>query len=216
MMRIDHLVWYCADPIEGESYFAERMNCRPVYGGVHPGEGTRNSLLSLADNTYVEILGRDSAQAVTCLDPELQKLTGAGLYHWAAGGVDLAELRLRAVAAGLDGSDLVTGGRTLPNGNWLGWKLFGIKNHGLGALVPFFIDWTDSEHPAKTAPRGGSFVKLEAYSPEPEKLRDVYRILDLDIAVTGAAASGLSVTVESHSGLHVLRMFDPVPRGFVI
>ena len=216
MIRIDHLVWYCADPVEGENYFADRMDCQPVYGGVHPGEGTRNSLLSLADSTYVEILGRDPAQAASSLDPELQKLTGAGLYHWAAGGGDLAALRAKVLAAGLEGSDLVTGGRTLPNGNWLGWKLFGIKNHGFGALVPFFIDWMESAHPAKSAPRGGSFARLEARSPEPEKLRDIYRLLGLDMAVTGAATAGLSVTVESRSGQHVLRMFEPVPRGFVI
>jgi Glyoxalase-like domain len=216
MMRIDHLVWYCADSVEGENSFAERMDCRPVYGGVHPGEGTRNSLVSLADSTYVEILGRDPAQAVSSLDPELQKLTGAGLYHWAAGGIDLATLRARVISAGLDGSNLVTGGRTLPNGSWLGWKLFGITNHGFGALVPFFIDWMESEHPAKSAPRGGSLVKLEAQSPEPERLRDIYQLLGFDIAVARATAPGLSVTVTSRSGLHVLRMFDPVPRGFII
>ncbi|HWT96106.1 MAG TPA: VOC family protein [Terriglobales bacterium] len=216
MVRVDHLVWYCADPVEGENHFAARMDCRPVYGGVHPGEGTCNSLLSLADSTYVEILGRDPAQAISSLDPELQTLTGAGLYHWAAGGVDLAALRAKVLAAGLEGSDLVTGGRTLPNGNWLGWKLFGLKNHGFGALVPFFIDWMESVHPAKSAPRGGSFVKLEARSPEPEKLRDLYRLLGLDIAVIAAAAPGLSATIESRSGPHVLRMVEPIPRGFVI
>lgn len=215
-MWVDHLVWYCADLAEGERTFAERMDCRPSYGGVHPGEGTRNSLLSLADSTYVEILGRDPAQAEICLDPEIRGLTGSGLYHWAAGGADLGELRMKATAAGLDGSDLVTGGRTLPNGNRLGWKLFGVRNHCLGALVPFFIDWTDSEHPARTAPRGGSLVKLEVFSPEPKKLRQIYRVLGLDFGVASAPVPGLSVTVESRSGGHVLRMFDPVPRGYVI
>lgn len=214
-MRVNHLVWYCADLAEGERAF-DRMDCRAAYGGVHPGEGTRNSLLSLADRTYVEILGRDPNQAETCLDPELRRLAGSGLYHWALGDADLAAVRTRAVSAGLDGSDLVTGGRRLPNGNWLGWKLFGIRNHGLGALVPFFIDWMDSEHPARGAPRGGNLVNLEVCSSEAEKLRDLYRILEIDIAVAGAKASGLSVTIASRSGAHVLRMFDPVPRGFVI
>ena len=110
----------------------------------------------------------------------------------------------------------MTGGRKLPNGNWLGWKLFGVRNHGFGALVPFFIDWMDSEHPARTAPRGGSFVKMDVFSPEPQKLGDIYRILGLDIAVIRAAVPALSVTVESRSGRNVLRMFEPVPRGYVI
>lgn len=50
-MRVDHLVWYCADLAEGERYFAERMDHGSVYGGVHPGEGTANRLLSLSDAT---------------------------------------------------------------------------------------------------------------------------------------------------------------------
>ena len=164
-MRVDHLVWYCADLAEGERYFAERMDRGSVYGGVHPGEGTANRLLSLSDATYLEILGRDPAQAETSLAPEIRGLSGSGLYHWAIGGVDLSELRQRASAAGLAGSELVTGGRTLPDGRWLGWKCFGLHNHRFGALVPFFIDWMDSEHPAKTAPRGGSLAALKCSRP---------------------------------------------------
>ena len=215
-MRVDHLVWYCADLAEGERHFTERMDCGSAYGGVHPGEGTGNRLLSLSDATYLEILGRDPAQVETSLDPEVRGLVGHGLYHWAVGDVDIAELRIKAIAAGLIGSDLVTGGRTLPNGSWLGWKCFGIHNHGFGALVPFFIDWMESEHPAMTAPRGGSLTNIEVFSPGATKLRELYTVLGLDITVTDAPAPGLSATIKSRSGQHVLRMFDPVPRGYVI
>jgi hypothetical protein len=41
-------------------------------------------------------------------------------------------------------------------------------------------------------------------------------VLGLDITVTDAVLPGLSATIESRSGQHVLRMFDPVPRGYVI
>lgn len=215
-MRVDHFVWYCADLAEGERYFTERMDCGSVYGGIHPGEGTANRLLSLSDTTYLEILGRDPAQTEASLDPEVRRLVGHGLYHWAVGDVDIAELRTKVIAAGLVGSDLVTGGRTLPNGRWLGWKCFGIHNHGFAALVPFFIDWMESEHPARTAPRGGSLISIEVFSPRANKLRDLYRVLGLDITVTDALVPGLSATINSRSGNHILQMFDPVPRGYVI
>ena len=215
-MRIDPLVWYCADLAEGERYFAERMDRGSVYGGVHPGEGTANRLISLSELTYLEILGRDSAQAETCLAPEVRGLVGNGLYHWAIGGVDVSALCQRASAAGLAVSELVTGGRTLPDGRWLGWKCFGIHHHSFGALVPFFIDWMDSEHPAQSAPRGGSLAAIEVFSPQAEKLYDLYGILGLNFAVTRAAAPGVAITLSSRKGRHVLRMFDPVPKGYVI
>ncbi len=215
-MRVDHLVWYCADLAEGERFFGERMDRGSIYGGVHPGEGTANRLLSLSDSTYLEILGRDPAQSETSLTPEVRGLPGSGLYHWAIGGLDLTVLRRKAREAGLMGGELVTGGRTLPNGQWLGWTCFGIRDHGFGSLVPFFIDWLDSEHPAKTAPRGGSLAGVEAFHPQAEKLRAIYNSLGLDIPVKDAAKPGLAATVESGRGKHVLRMFEPVPLGYLI
>ncbi|WP_196503546.1 VOC family protein [Aestuariivirga litoralis] len=215
-MRVDHLVWYCADLAEGERIFAETMDVPSAYGGEHPGGGTANRLLSLSDTTYLEILGRDPGQPESNLYPELRGVSGHGLYHWAIGGMDLEALRSKAVAAGLAHSDLVSGGRTLPNGNWLGWTCFGINDHGFGALVPFFIDWQDSEHPAKTAPRGGKLVGVEVFSPKAAELRKLFDALGLDIKVTEAAKPGLTASIESRFGTQLLRMFDPVPPGFSI
>ena len=152
-MRIDHLVWYSADLAAGEKHFSGWTDAAPAFGGAHPGQGTRNSVLSLGDATYVEILARDPAQTGGTLDREIAALKGQGLYHWAVGGVDLAEVAARARQAGLDASAVVSGGRHLPDGNWLSWSLVGLRRHGFGALVPFFIDFRGN-HPAATAPRG--------------------------------------------------------------
>jgi hypothetical protein len=138
----------------------KKMDCESAYGDVHPGEGTAIRLMSLSDTTYMEILGRDPAQAESCLAPEVRDLDGSGLYHWALGGADIAGLRSHAVVAGLNGGELVAGRRTLPNGQLLGWQCFGIHNHGFGAFVPFFIDWLETEHPAKTAPRAGRLEEI--------------------------------------------------------
>ena len=130
-------------------------------------------------------------------------------------GTDLTELRDTAISAGLEGSELVSGGRKLPNGKSLAWKVFGVRNHGFGALVPFFIDWLDSEHPAKTAPRCGGLAGIEVHSPEAERLRQIYQALGIEIAVSSGPAS-VCALVESRGERHRLHMFDPVPRGFLI
>ena len=215
-MRIDHLVWYRPDLAEGRRHFETRMDAQPAYGGEHPGEGTANCVLGLGASTYLEILGRDPAQSADRLDPELRPLTGDGLYHWAVGGIDLDLLAERARKAGLDGGALVPGGRKKPDGSWLGWTCFGIRNHGFGAQVPFFIDWMESEHPALAAPQGGSLADFEVFSPQPETLRDIFAALGLDIKVSARAEAGFAATLESRSGRHVLSSFAPVPRGYVI
>jgi hypothetical protein len=216
-MRIDHLVWYAADLADGEAYFASRMDRLPVYGGVHPGEGTRNSLLALGEATYLEILARDPAQeSVHCLEAELASLRGQGLYHWAAGGVDLALIRERARAIPIATSDFVTGGRNRPDGSWLGWNLLGLQGHDFGALLPFFIDWSGAAHPAAAAPRGGSLVRIETISPRAGELREIYRALGLDLVVTEGPRPAISATLQSVRGPVQIESIDPLPRGFVI
>ncbi|HKF62277.1 MAG TPA: VOC family protein [Dongiaceae bacterium] len=214
-MRVDHLVWYAGDLADGERQLA-RLDSAPVYGGVHPGEGTCNSLLSLGPATYLEILAHDPAQPASALDPEIAGLKGQGLYHWAAGGVDLAPLTGRARAAGLIASDVVSGGRAKPDGTWLGWRLLGIRDHGFGALVPFFIDWGDGAHPASTAPRGGRLASLELISPRAAALRDLFKVLELDFAIAEGEKPGITATLEGAGGMLRLDSFDPLPRGYVI
>jgi hypothetical protein len=216
-MRVDHLVWYSPLLADGEQYFASRMDCAPAYGGVHPGSGTQNSLFSLGDATYVEILARDPAQqAATLLDGDLAGLRGQGLYHWAIGGVDLNGIIDRARRSSHQVSEVVGGGRRLPDGKWLGWQCVGLHNHAFGALVPFFIDWSGSAHPAASAPRGGRFAKIELFSPEADELNSLFKTLGLDLSVAGRDKPGIAVTINTRRGPQVLTSFDPLPRGFII
>jgi hypothetical protein len=99
-MNIDHLVWFAPDLAAAEHHFAELMGAAPTFGGVHSGEGTCNSLLSLGDATYLEILARDPAQPASNRTGELRHMAIEGLYHWAMAGVDLADVVARGRRAG--------------------------------------------------------------------------------------------------------------------
>ena len=75
-MNIDHLVWFTPDLAAGERYFAEHLDAAPVFGGVHSGDGTCNSLLSLGDAAYLEILARDPGQLASNRSGELRVASG--------------------------------------------------------------------------------------------------------------------------------------------
>lgn len=76
-MRIDHVIWFTQDLPSANAYFEARLDSAPAYGGVHPGDGTRNSLLSLGEATYLEILAFDAEQPRP--QGELSALSGDGL-----------------------------------------------------------------------------------------------------------------------------------------
>lgn len=215
-LQIDHLVWYCGDLEAGRGLVAHSLGIDPAYGGEHPGEGTANYLIALGPSTYLEILGRDPAQDQSTIDPAVGGLRGLGLYHWAMSGVALEKLQARARTAKLRGGALVGGGRTKPDGQRLDWTCFGLRDHQHGALLPFFIDWHETRHPATTSPAGAQLADFEVFSPEAASLQATYDALGIPIKVSQRGKPGFSATLQSRHGKLELHSFLPVPAGYII
>jgi hypothetical protein len=166
---LDHIILGTADLDRGISWMEERCGVRAVFGGVHPGRGTRNALLALGPRRYLEIMAPDPQQAEAApvqASPLVKKLHGLKepkLIAWAAHTGDLASLAKQATAAGIEIDPPRDGSRARPDGKILRWKSFGLKDDRDG-LLPFFIEWSsDSVHPSQDAPAG---CLIQAFSLE--------------------------------------------------
>jgi hypothetical protein len=152
-------------------------------GGVHPGLGTRNALLGLGASVYLEIIAPDPDQDLRgTLGERLQKLDECALVTWAARCGDLAGLANRATARGLKVRGPAHTERQTPSGDLLEWELLFLAGHEFPSLIPFFIDWLGSKHPATHNPAGGEFLELKLRSPRHVELQEI--LADLKIAVT--------------------------------
>jgi hypothetical protein len=154
MYQLDHVVLAAPNLTAAKQAFARHTGVQPEDGGPHPGLGTRNALVGFDAHTYLEIIAPDPEQPGTGhFAARLAALTEFQLLHWAVRTSDLDAVARQAQQAGLRPLPVRRLSRRRGDGALLTWSVMGIGGHGEGGLVPFFIDWGDTPHPAATAPR---------------------------------------------------------------
>lgn len=199
---VDHILFGCPDLDEGIAFVEQRTGVRAPYGGVHPGRGTRNALLSLGDRHYLEIIAPDPAQpdAHNPLALGLKALSRPCLVEWAAHSDDLASVAIRLRQAGMAFDGPTPGSRNIPNGQTLHWKTLTLIENP-HHLLPFFIEWgVNAPHPATTAPHGCRLVRFELLTPDPAALAKTVALLSLDVTVAKAENPHLHALVAGPKG----------------
>ncbi len=209
---LDHILLGCSDLDRGIDFVEKHTGIPPAFGGVHPGRGTRNALISLGEPSreelnprrYLEIIAPDPEQHGVADHYGLLKLTEPRLVGWAAHPGDLNQFatRLRNANIAFDGPN--PGSRKRPDGRLLQWKTLNLKDD-LDGLLPFFIEWSaDTSHPSVDAVRGCHLSSFELLTPNPERLR------------TTAAAMGLGVEILKNDNAQLRATISCAGRELVL
>ncbi len=199
---LDHLVYATPDLAQTLDDLERAFGVRPSVGGPHHGQGTRNALLSLGPTSYLEIVGPDETQSAPPTPRwfRIDDLTAPRLVTWAAAHDDLPLLRAQAGGAGVPLGEPVSGSRVRPDGVTLHWTNTSPVTFVADGLVPFFIDWGASPHPALSATTGVSLVELRAEHPDPDTLSMLLRALELPLHVSMGAVPALIALLDSPRG----------------
>jgi hypothetical protein len=197
---LDHILLGCSDLDRGITFVKEQAGVTPALGGVHPGRGTRNALLSLGERHYLEIIAPDPAQTGSTDAYGLKKLAAPRLVGWAAHPGDLDSLAARLRSAGLAFDGPTPGERKRPDGGLLRWKTLNL-HHNQSGLLPFFIEWSaDTVHPSADAPSGCKILRFELSAPNDAELRRLCRLMGIDVPVTRGEAPRLLVRIGGPGG----------------
>jgi hypothetical protein len=200
---LDHILLGSSDLEEGVAFVKEHTGVTAAFGGVHPGRGTRNALLSLGDRHYLEIIAPDPAQTGAPDYYGLKKLTAPRLVGWAAhpGDLNAFAARLRNANLAFDGP--TPGARKRPDGRLLEWKTLNLQDDRAG-LLPFFIEWSaETVHPSVDAPAGCKILRFELSTPESAELQRISTLLDLDISITHGEKPQLLARIAGLDGRSV-------------
>lgn len=196
----DHMLLGINELDRGIAFVEERTGVQAVFGGVHPGRGTRNALLSLGPQRYLEIIALDPRQTVKPWFPELEHMSEPRLMGWAVHTDDIAVLAKKIAAAGFSIQGPADGSRARPDGKMLRWKSFRLEDDQ-GGLLPFFIEWSrDSVHPSVDAPAGCRLISFSAASLEPKALAAAYGRLGVEIAIERGEKAQLRAKIASPKG----------------
>lgn len=230
---LDHILLGASDLDEGIAWMEQRCGVRAVHGGVHPGRGTRNALLSLGSEgarRYLEIIAPDSVQtkpnqsqrksartqgennstqqlAGPISADELSKLKEPKLLRWVVHTSDIDAIAKTATLAGMTFNGPRDGSRARPDGKTVRWKTLMLEND-FGRLLPFFIEWDpQSIHPSQDSPKG---CRLERFVVRPSVnqahvVADAFAKLDLNVMFEPAEAPGLRAQISSPKGEFELR-----------
>jgi hypothetical protein len=197
---LDHLLLGSADLDAGIAFVEQRTGVRAASGGVHPGAGTCNALLSLGRNRYLEIIAPDPQQPASADARDLRSLEEPVLVGWAAHPGDIEQFAASLKERGIAASGPNPGSRKRPDGRVLHWKTLTLKDDA-GGLLPFFIEWgADSLHPSADAPQGCLLTLFEAATPSRDRLLNQADQLQLDLPVTQAKTPHLHAIIAGPKG----------------
>jgi hypothetical protein len=204
---VDHII-VAVDSLErGIALLRAATGVSATFGGVHPGRGTQNALMSLGPRTYLELIAPNPADE---RGPEtveqyagFRALTPAG---WAAQAVDAEAMRAAFVAGGLTDSPVAPGSRVTTSGDTLRWKTIAPWPEGVDwSVLPFFIEWVaPTPHPATSTPSGCTLAGLVVRTPEADTVRSLLRSADLVVDVERADSSGFRFELECPNGSVVI------------
>jgi hypothetical protein len=197
---LDHILLGCNDLNRGIELVEQTTGVRAAIGGVHPGRGTRNALLSLGERRYLEIIAPDPAQNEIVHYPQLRSMFDPRLIGWAVHPPDIAAIAKQLTENKIAFTGPDDGSRKRPDGRVLTWKTVNLADDRHG-LLPFFIEWSaNSVHPSADAAKGCSLDYFEVMSTDPEELAATFRRIGLDVAVEHSDKTRLRALITGPKG----------------
>ncbi len=201
---IDHIVYAVSNLEDAMNTFEEKLGVRPAFGGYHKTKGTKNALLNLSNGCYLELLAVDESNT-EILPPRwmgVDVLTKNQITRWALKSETLEGDSSILQQYNSEMGAIVGGARNTADGALLKWEMILPLAKPEVEIVPFMVDWSQSEtHPtAVLEDVGCSLVELYGKHPEPEIFDELFKNLEFELKVERGEEVELKMRIKSPMG----------------
>jgi len=201
---IDHLVYAVHNLESAIERFENLLGCRPAIGGKHTNQGTKNAVLHLGNQCYLELLAIDH-ENIEVMPPRwmgIDQLEEPTVIRWALKSYNLKDDRSILKNHDPKLGKIQKGRRETSDGKTLSWQMILPSNGPQIDLIPFMCDWQDSElHPTDQMDIACTLLDVKLSHPDPDSLQPLFDQLSIDQKIQKADKPSMKMVLKCPNGI---------------
>ena len=202
--KIDHIVYTVPDLEQAMDDLEQRLGIRPVFGGYHSTKGTKNALINLGNESYLEILAIDEQNTKISMPRWMGvDLEGpAQITRWSLKSEDLQQDSQILQEYHPEMGVIEGGQRSMTDGRLLTWEMILPLAAPRVELMPFMTDWQRSEiHPTQELPEGCELLGMRFFHPDPGRANEYLENLGVEVEVREGVKVEIKVEIKCSEGI---------------
>ena len=196
--KIDHLVYCVPDLDEAVTRFNDLLGVTPSIGGRHLLKGTKNALINLGNQCYLELLAIDHLNKNITSNRwmGIDYIKEPKITRWAIQSEDLIADQKILKKYNSEMGSIEEGQRITKDNKTLKWKMTIPLNKPAVELIPFLLSWKNSSHhptdklEAKCSLKSISFYGNQSLNECFKDLSIAHKIIPMEHSKITATISG--------------------------
>lgn len=206
--QIDHIVYSVLDLDKAMNEIENQLGIRPIFGGYHKTQGTKNALLDLDSGCYLEILAIDHDN-IDIKSPRwmgIDYLCEPRITRWALKSDNIESDSEILKSHNDEMGTIYQGSRKTTTEETLAWKMILPLASPDIELVPFMVDWSDSTfHPTEKLQKGCSLKEISFAGSAADIQNPIFNELGISNIISNTDNTEISVTIEGPDGFIILK-----------
>ena len=201
---IDHIVYCVHDLDRAIVDFEILLGIAPVFGGYHTTQGTKNALLNLGNQCYLELLAIDPDNESIKRDRWMgvDLLSKPQITRWSLKSEDLDSDSQIIKEYNPSMGRIEGGSRKTTSGDTLKWGIAMPLAEPEIEVVPFMTDWSESGvHPTDSLEDMCRVIDISLGHPEPSEIDAVLKQLSVHMDVFQSNNTSIKIKIECPKGI---------------